>query len=234
MKVAARFPLREEEAMVVRTLRNRKRLVRTLPHGGTVAEIGVQRGRFSSVILRYNQRSRLHLIDCWEQQLDQQHQADEANVSDRGHNENLAHMRRIPARPIRRGRVAIHRGYSIPVLATFPQRRFDWVFVDGNHTYEAVLADLEACLPRMKPGGVIAGHDYIDTRYWREKNFGGVEAVGNFCRRQGGELIFRTAEPGWEVDGVDNPSFAIRQAALPPLSQNSFTLWPFDRFQRAA
>ena len=36
----------------------------------------------------------------------------------------------------------------------------DFVFIDGDHHPDAVLADLKAWFPRVKAGGVIAGHDY--------------------------------------------------------------------------
>lgn len=36
----------------------------------------------------------------------------------------------------------------------------DALFVDASHEYVDVKADLEAWLPKMKPGGIIAGHDY--------------------------------------------------------------------------
>lgn len=40
----------------------------------------------------------------------------------------------------------------------------DFVFVDANHTYPYVKADLENYKPLMKPGGVLAGHDiYFET-----------------------------------------------------------------------
>ena len=35
----------------------------------------------------------------------------------------------------------------------------DFVFIDGDHSTEAVTADIEAWLPKLKPDGVLAGHD---------------------------------------------------------------------------
>lgn len=37
---------------------------------------------------------------------------------------------------------------------------FDFVFIDANHTYEAVAKDLWKWWPKVKPGGWMAGHDF--------------------------------------------------------------------------
>lgn len=36
----------------------------------------------------------------------------------------------------------------------------DFVYIDGNHTYEYVKQDIENYWPKIKKGGVIGGHDY--------------------------------------------------------------------------
>ena len=40
---------------------------------------------------------------------------------------------------------------------------FDWVYIDGDHSEEAVAADIIAALPLVKPGGFLCGHDYGRT-----------------------------------------------------------------------
>lgn len=37
----------------------------------------------------------------------------------------------------------------------------DFVYIDGDHLYESVVADIRAWLPKIRPGGFIGGHDYF-------------------------------------------------------------------------
>lgn len=36
----------------------------------------------------------------------------------------------------------------------------DFVFIDGNHSYDAVVTDLAIWLPKVRPGGIFSGHDF--------------------------------------------------------------------------
>lgn len=42
----------------------------------------------------------------------------------------------------------------------FPSALFHYVYIDGNHLYEFVKEDCNAWWPKVKPGYVMAGHDY--------------------------------------------------------------------------
>jgi predicted O-methyltransferase YrrM len=49
---------------------------------------------------------------------------------------------------------------SIKAASMFGAGSLDFVFIDANHTYPHVKADSLAWLPKIRPGGMIAGHDY--------------------------------------------------------------------------
>ena len=67
-------------------------------------------------------------------------------------------------------------------------RAVDFLFIDGDHTYEGVRTDFERYAPLVRPGGLIALHDIVEmpgrpeygvARFWRELRgrFGGREIV---------------------------------------------------------
>jgi len=68
----------------------------------------------------------------------------------------------------------------------FPDASFDWIYVDGNHLYEYVRADLERYDPKVKPGGLIAGDDYGVRGWWDD---GVTRAVDEFVEARGYEVV---------------------------------------------
>ena len=51
-------------------------------------------------------------------------------------------------------------GNSHNVADNYPDKSVDFVFIDANHLEHAIRADIAAWLPKIKSGGVLAGHDY--------------------------------------------------------------------------
>jgi predicted O-methyltransferase YrrM len=63
-------------------------------------------------------------------------------------------------RPLQK-KVVIHQGTTIEIAAEWPKNRMiDLLFIDADHTYEAVSADWRNWSPFMRKGGIIAFHDY--------------------------------------------------------------------------
>lgn len=53
---------------------------------------------------------------------------------------------------------------SIEAAKIFPEGYFDFVFIDGDHSYESVRDDVKAWTPLIRKGGMITGHDCTKRR----------------------------------------------------------------------
>ena len=58
------------------------------------------------------------------------------------------------------GNVSFKRGKSLDAVEFVRDESVDLVYVDGDHRYEAVLADIQGWKPKLRKGGVMAGHDW--------------------------------------------------------------------------
>ena len=55
---------------------------------------------------------------------------------------------------------------------------FDLVFIDADHSYETTKRDIELWAPKVKPGGILGGHDYNNPDY---PQWGVARAVTEFA-----------------------------------------------------
>lgn len=55
------------------------------------------------------------------------------------------------------------RKYSMDAVGDFADNSLDFVFIDGNHSFTYVLEDIAAWSKKVRPGGIVAGHDYWNS-----------------------------------------------------------------------
>jgi SAM-dependent methyltransferase len=67
----------------------------------------------------------------------------------------------VKARMACEPRVEIIRKPSTAAAKLFADASVDLVFIDAAHDHAHVKADIEAWWPKVRPGGVISGHDYM-------------------------------------------------------------------------
>jgi predicted O-methyltransferase YrrM len=90
-----------------------------------------------------------------------------------------------------RERVTVHAGFSGDVVPTLPPEAYDLVFIDADHSEPAVREDLRLVVPHVRPGGVIAFHDYGQpgtTHFGQWHDWGVTEVVDEFAREVGNSI----------------------------------------------
>lgn len=145
-----------------RLVANRQELVRRLPRGGKVAELGTYRGDFARSILDLADPAELHLVDVTFEL----------------------------CRPdvLQDSRVRRHETTTTSFLGASRAAEFDWIYIDADHGYEAVAADIAGARHRVKPGGYLVFNDFARIVRPGFGVFGVHQAVMEFA-----------AESGWPV-----------------------------------
>jgi predicted O-methyltransferase YrrM len=57
-------------------------------------------------------------------------------------------------------RINIIRDHTVNAAKIFEDNSVDFIYIDAGHKYEQVVADINAWYPKIKNGGIIAGHDF--------------------------------------------------------------------------
>jgi hypothetical protein len=52
---------------------------------------------------------------------------------------------------------------SMDALGDFPGVNLDFVYIDGDHNFRYVAEDIYEWTKKVRPGGIISGHDYFHT-----------------------------------------------------------------------
>jgi predicted O-methyltransferase YrrM len=113
-------------------------LAQQLPEDAVVAEIGVYKGESTELLAKHSMV--VYAVDLWEDAEDIREE-----FLDRAAGLNIVALRED----------------SSKAANFFPDGLFDLVYIDADHRYEAVCADIKAWLPKVRNGGKLAGHDFF-------------------------------------------------------------------------
>ena len=150
-----------------------------LEPGWVGIEIGVAQGWSSEAFIKHGIRF-MYLIDPW--------WGDQGDTGDWDGSWNYFNFRK---------RMAPYSDkYATFRMPSAEAERFvpmvDFVFVDGNHAYEYVKSDLEFYWPKIKPGGILCGHDYTNNDTCQV-----ARAVDEFAARHSRRV--EVAAPCWVI-----------------------------------
>jgi predicted O-methyltransferase YrrM len=119
-------------------------------------EIGTDDASTAAYLLATNPHLFLHTIDPYEAYIDWN--GNNMNETNRKNTWNL-YLNKMQ-KYIDENRTLHHMEYSDTAVSKFDDESVDFVFIDGLHTYEQVLIDCHNYYPKVKPGGIISGHDF--------------------------------------------------------------------------
>jgi len=158
---------------------------------GEGAEIGVWRAFFSETILSRWHGKKLYLIDPYTEYNSYTHNMSWDNTA---HKKNYA----IAVESMEKqfpGRHEFIIKFSADAANMFKDGQLDFVYIDGNHSYKFVKEDLQLWVPKVKIGGLVSGHDFINLE---KKGFGVKRAVMEFmAERQETLYVDRSKWPTW-------------------------------------
>jgi hypothetical protein len=143
------------------------------------AEVGVQRGAFSKILLEKNPGLHLKCIDPWGAYFyytqtsaeKGQHIFDEAKKNLAGYD------------------VEFIQKTSMDAVKEVPDGSLDFVYIDGLHDFDNVMLDLIHWTPKVRMGGIVSGHDYC-TGYM----VGTIAAVDTYTRQHNVGIYYCTRE----------------------------------------
>lgn len=100
------------------------------------------------------------------------------------------------ASEIATGRMELVRQDSAEAAQHFPPGSLDWVYLDADHTYNAVRQELDLYAARLKPDGLLLGHDFLEVSHPAAESmgFGVVDAVRDFVRGSSFSFLALTSD----------------------------------------
>jgi hypothetical protein len=176
-----------------------------LPKGSIGCEIGVLAGEFAQVLYDSVKPKYFLLIDPWDLLTIKTSSGDHNGMNITAYN-NVELYSRVVNQFKDTPSVKIVKEYSQNILPTLSDASLDWIYIDGDHSYEGVRRDLFLCESKIKPGGIICGHDYELNSKKCSINWPCVsvkQAVEEFCSTRGWKVIAKG------MDGM--VSFALQK-----------------------
>jgi len=146
------------------------RIVKRFPSGSRFVEVGCWKGKSAAYmcveIANSNKDIEFFCVDTWEGSVEHEGMEELSKLYDIF----IDNMRPVGEYyfPLKMT--------SLEAVEKFKDESLDFVFIDASHEYEDVRDDIIAWYPKVKPGGIIAGHDYYHDEYdW----FPGVKRAVN-------------------------------------------------------
>jgi len=168
----------------------RKDFLTIFPKNTIGAELGVFQGKLSKDILEVARPKELHLMDPWWKVIGEYygdwsryHNDGELLSTKKAYRQAVDNVKSADNHHV----AVFHIDDDLITLAKFPDNYFDWVYLDSSHQYEQTVKELSLLEKKVKPDGIIAGHDWYPDP--KAVHHGVYKAVHEFCNRHNWEVF---------------------------------------------
>ena len=117
-------------------------------------EVGVEVGLYSEVLCQRNPNLHLFSIDNFSHY---------SSYRDHVSSKKLQRFFEEATMRLEPYQATIVRKFSMDAVQDFADNSLDFVYLDANHTFQYLTNDLAEWSKKVRPGGIISGHDY--SRY---------------------------------------------------------------------
>lgn len=142
----------------------REYVLEHIPKNSVGAEIGVHLGNFSEKIIAKSSPKMLYLIDPWKTFDDEKYK--DSWYGSKTSQTEMDDRYRSVVKKFKNQNVKIIRDLSVNAANQIPDESLDWVYIDGDHSYEGSYNDLSTYYAKVKRGGLIYGDDYNINKWW--------------------------------------------------------------------
>jgi len=132
------------------------------------AEIGVEGGKFSLELLTIHPKLELYCVDPW-QSYD--------GYIDPINDKDLPAQLKLAQERLQGFNVHFVQDFSMKAVRHFANNSLDFVYIDANHNLPWVMDDIIQWEKKVRPGGIVAGHDYVRGHPKRPTVLRVIEAV---------------------------------------------------------
>ena len=154
----------------------------SLPARPVIAEIGVALGEFSRFMIDRFGPSEFHAFDLFQLHLDATLWGMPTSQVLEGRTHADFYRSKFPE-------ALVYEGSSGDTLHAVADGKFDLIYVDGAHDYEAVAADARQCERIVKSDGVLVFNDYIMHDPFLHADYGIVPVVNEMVVNGGWKVI---------------------------------------------
>jgi len=176
-------------------VRNRRELAKYFNELGFKkgAEIGCASGEYSEFLFRSIPDLELWCIDSWTVYKEERRKQ-------RAY-QHIANYEFIKKR-LAKYNAHIIKAFSMDAVKKFEDESLDFVFIDGNHSFDYVMEDIIEWSKKVRKGGIVSGHDYYHFRH-----SGVIEAVNAYTGAYGIKFNITERNEAWKRFDDGEPSW---------------------------